>query len=79
MATTDAPQAPTEESRTVYLTPEQVCELVPGMTKASLAQRRYRGLPPTWLAPSPRRPIYRESDVLAWVEGSERTITGSGD
>lgn len=59
-----------------FLTPKEVCELVPGLTVASLAQRRYKGLEPRWYAPTPRRPIYRRSDVLAWIEGSMRTITG---
>lgn len=58
-----------------YLTPDQVCELVPGMTKSNLSQRRFLGKEPRWLAPSPRTIVYRESDVIAWLEASERTST----
>ncbi|GGA72413.1 hypothetical protein GCM10011490_23990 [Pseudoclavibacter endophyticus] len=60
----------------VYLTPEQVCDRFPGLTKGNLAQRRYKGLAPKWLSPTPRTILYRESDVVAWIEASERTITG---
>ncbi len=58
-----------------YLKPEQVCEIVPGMTKANLAQLRFKGIGPKFLKPMPRVVIYRRSDVIAWLEGSERTTT----
>lgn len=58
-----------------YLSPEQVCELMPGMTPGALAQRRFIGLSPRFLKPSPKRVLYRESDVIEWIEGSERTQT----
>jgi len=61
-----------------YLSPEEVCELVPGLTKATLAQRRYRGLAPKFLKPSPRLVLYRENDVIAWIEGSEQSGTVDG-
>lgn len=58
-----------------YLTPDQVCDLVPGMTKSNLAQLRFTGKGPKFLKPTPRTVVYRESDVIAWLEGSERTST----
>lgn len=64
---------------TAYLTPEQVCDIVPGVTKASLSQRRFKGLPPKFLKPTPRTVIYRESDVIEWLESSERTTTAEAN
>lgn len=58
-----------------YLTPEQVCDLVPGMTKTNLAQLRFNGNGPKFLKPTPRTVVYRERDVIEWLEASERTST----
>jgi hypothetical protein len=33
------------------------------------------GLPPKFLKPSPRTVLYREQDVVDWLEESERSIT----
>ncbi len=60
-----------------YLTPAQVCEIVPNITVANLAQRRFLGLSPKFLKPTPKTVLYRESDVIAWVEESEQSITGA--
>jgi hypothetical protein len=60
-----------------YLTPDQVCDLIPGMTKSNLAQLRFKGQGPKFLKPTPRTVVYRESDCIAWLEASERTITSS--
>lgn len=59
-----------------YLTPEQVTELIPGITKQYLAQLRYTGRGPKFLKPSPRVVVYRRVDCIEWLESSERTITG---
>lgn len=61
-----------------YMTPEEVCEAIPGMTKGNLAQMRYAGTGPKFLKPSPRVVVYREKDVIAWIEGSEQTSTAEG-
>lgn len=61
--------------REIYLTPEQTCELVPGMTKSNLAQLRFTGKGPKFLKPTPRTVVYRERDVIEWLEASERTST----
>lgn len=58
-----------------YLTPDQVCTLVPGMTKSNLAQLRFTGKGPKFLKPTPRTVVYRESDIIEWLEASERTST----
>lgn len=58
-----------------YLTPDQVCGLIPGMTKSNLGQLRFTGKGPVFLKPSPRVVVYRERDVIAWLEASERTST----
>ena len=60
------------------LTPADVAELIPGMTKQNLAQLRYTGGGPKFLKPSPRIVVYRESDVLEWLNASERTSTADG-
>ncbi|REJ06280.1 hypothetical protein DY023_06525 [Microbacterium bovistercoris] len=58
-----------------YLTAGQVCEIVPGMTLTNLAQLRFKGTGPKFLKPTPRTVVYRERDVIAWLEASERTST----
>lgn len=57
-----------------YLTPEQVCELVPGMTKGVLAERRYKRLPPVWIKPSSRVIVYEREMVDDWLRGSRADI-----
>lgn len=73
--TTTAAEAEERSLLETYLTAEQVCQLVPNLSKSNLAQRRYKGLPPKFLAPTPRTILYRESDIIAWLESSERTGT----
>ncbi|MET3510826.1 helix-turn-helix transcriptional regulator [Plantibacter flavus] len=60
-----------------YLSPGEVCEIIPGMTPNNLAQLRFTGKGPKLLKPTPRTVVYREADVVAWLEASERTITGA--
>lgn len=60
-----------------YITPDQVCELVPGMTKTNLSQLRFKGGGPKFLKPTPRTVVYRRADVIAWLEASERTSTAA--
>ncbi|MGI8392590.1 helix-turn-helix transcriptional regulator [Leucobacter sp. W1038] len=63
------------KTATVYLTPEQVCEIIPGMTKGNLAQLRFKGIGPKFYKPTPRVVLYSRDQIIAWVEGSERTGT----
>ncbi|MGF6821928.1 hypothetical protein M2317_000814 [Microbacterium sp. ZKA21] len=60
---------------TEYLTPAQAIEVIPGMTVAHLAQLRFTGNGPKFLKPTPRKVLYRRSDLIAWLEASERTST----
>lgn len=57
-----------------YLSPEQVCGLVPGMTVANLKDlRNGRGAGPAYFKPTGPRghiTLYRLSDVVAWIESS---------
>lgn len=62
-------------SQDPYLTPSQVCEIVPGMTKTHLAQLRFIGKGPKFLKPTPRKVLYRRADIIDWLEGSEHTST----
>lgn len=59
----------------VYLKPEAVCEMVPGLTKGALAQLRYKGAGPRFLKPTPKTVLYRQVDVVAWLEGPEHSRT----
>jgi len=74
MATSPAPASAAERPR--YLAPKEVCEIIPGMTTNWLAQLRFSGKGPKFLKPTGRSVLYRESDVIAWIEASERRITG---
>lgn len=67
--------ARTDTRRTVetpiWLSPEQVCELLPGMTTEVLQQLRKKRLDPPYYKPTGDRGkviLYRHSDIVAWVE-----------
>ena len=60
-----------------YLSPREVAEMIPGMTTANLGQLRFTGKGPTFLKPTPRTVVYRERDVIDWLEASERTSTAT--
>jgi hypothetical protein len=56
-----------------YLSPQQVCDLVPGMTVVNLKYLRANGRGPAYFKPTSDRghtTLYRRSDVVAWVERS---------
>lgn len=64
----------------VYLKPADVVGRWPFLTIGQLAQLRFngaaeRGEGPKFLKPTPRTVVYREADIIAWLEGSERTGT----
>lgn len=59
-----------------FLSPEQVCELVPGLTVVNLKDLRASGKGPAYEKPTGTRghvTVYRRSDVIAWVEQSRIT------
>lgn len=56
-----------------YLSPDQVCELVPGITVANLQELRKTGRGPKYRKPTGENGkvvVYAEADVRAWVEAS---------
>lgn len=64
----------TADSRALYLKPAEIAERF-GFTVEHLAQLRYTGNGPKFLKPTPRTVLYREQDVIDWIEASEQTIT----
>lgn len=58
-----------------YLSPTEVTELIPGMTKGNLAQLRFKGQGPAYRRVTPKTIVYRLSDVLAYVESTARQGT----
>lgn len=58
-----------------YLSPKEVCEVVPGMTEGLLNQMRFRGDGPPFIAASPRKRVYAESSLHDWLKSRERTST----
>lgn len=54
---------------------DQALDLMPGFTKGHLAQLRYTGKGPRFYKPTPRTVLYREADILEWLESSARTST----
>lgn len=68
MATITAP-----DSREKLLTPSEVCEVLPGITAATLAQMRRRGIGPKYVQRSRGTLVwYRVSDLLAWAKAMTR-------
>lgn len=60
----------------VFIDADQVCELIPHMTRAQLAQLRYQGRGPKFYKPTSKIVLYKTEEVLQWIEASGRTITG---
>lgn len=58
-----------------YLSPADVCILIPGMTEGRLKMARFNGTGPEYLRPTPRTIVYSERRVRAWIEGSARQST----
>lgn len=58
-----------------YLSAAEVCDVIPGMTEALLAQMRFRGDGPPFIAASPKKRVYAESSLHAWLASRERTST----
>ncbi|TFD85011.1 hypothetical protein E3T61_18500 [Cryobacterium lactosi] len=60
---------------TVFLAPDQVVLMLPGITRGQLAQWRYLGTGGPRYRKLGKKVLYVESEVLEWVEGSARTGT----
>lgn len=56
-----------------YISPKDVCALVPGMTEAKLTQLRFHRKGPAFLKPTLKTVIYRETDVIEWIESTAVT------
>lgn len=52
---------------TDWLSPAQVCEVIPGMTVTLLQRMRDAGKGPRYAKPSAKTVVYSRSDVDAWV------------
>lgn len=59
-----------------YLSPKEVCEIIPGMTTGLLSQMRFRGDGPPFISASPKKRVYAESRLHEWLASRERTQTG---
>lgn len=67
-----APQ-PQTASDTVWLSPRDVCDMLPGVTLEVLKARRKRRQDPPFYKPtgdSGNVVLYDRDDVVAWVKGS---------
>jgi predicted DNA-binding transcriptional regulator AlpA len=60
-----------------YLSPDQVAEHLPGMTKGQLAQLRFKGTGPRYRKPTPKTVLYLEADIIEWIENSARSGTAA--
>jgi len=58
-----------------YLTPAEVCELLPGMTVQLLNQMRFRGDSIPYIRVSPRKIVYRLSRIEEYLASKEQTGT----
>jgi predicted DNA-binding transcriptional regulator AlpA len=59
-----------------FISPEIVSEIT-GLKTAALAQLRYRGAGPRFYKPTERTVLYKRSEVIAWIEASARSQTGT--
>lgn len=58
-----------------YLSPKEVCEIIPGMTEALLSQMRFRGDGPPFIKPSPKKVVYRLGAIESYLASREQTST----
>lgn len=50
------------------LSPQDVCDLVPGVTLELLKQLRYKRQGPAFSKPSYKTVVYRRQDIDSWLE-----------
>ncbi|WP_136056302.1 helix-turn-helix domain-containing protein [Microbacterium sp. K24] len=53
-----------------WLSPSQVCDVIPGMTVTLLQRMRDAGKGPRYAKPSAKTVVYSRSDVDAWVRST---------
>lgn len=57
-----------------WLSPAQVCSLLPGMTEEILSERRKQRLDPPYFKPTGERGkvvLYDRAEIMAWVKASK--------
>ncbi|MBN7792394.1 helix-turn-helix transcriptional regulator [Microbacterium esteraromaticum] len=56
--------------QTTWLSPAEVCEVIPGMTVTLLSRMRDAGKGPRYAKPSPKTVVYALADVNAYVRST---------
>jgi hypothetical protein len=54
----------------IYLTPDQVVLMLPGISRGQLAQLRFHGKGPNYRKPTAKTVLYVQSEVVEWVEST---------
>jgi hypothetical protein len=62
-----------------WLSPEQVLEIVPGLSREGLAMLRFNGTGPRYSKPSPRKVVYSRTAIDEWLKANERNSTKDFD
>lgn len=62
-----------------YLSPEDVCGILPGFTPGFLNDLRYKGGGPPYIKPTPRKVLYPEAGLIAWLKEREVNPDGKRD
>lgn len=57
---------------TQYLSPQEVADMIPGMTVGNLNQLRFKSQGPRYMKPSNRVVVYDRADVIEWLESTKR-------
>ncbi|WP_336652372.1 MULTISPECIES: hypothetical protein [unclassified Leucobacter] len=60
---------------TTLLGPEEVCELIPGMTTAKLSQLRFKGEGPPYYKPTAKTVVYDRDECMVWLRSTARIGT----
>ncbi|MDQ1206175.1 AlpA family transcriptional regulator [Microbacterium sp. SORGH_AS_0862] len=60
----------------IWLSPDQVCEIVPGLTPRDLEDMRSSGKGPRYSKPTPRKVVYAQADVHEWLRSKQH---GTGE
>ena len=58
-----------------FILPAVAAELT-GLTIGGLAQLRYMGRGPRFYKPTPKKVLYKRSEIIAWIEASAHMQTG---
>ena len=64
------PKKHLDDAGPVWLSPEQVCERVPGLTTRNLQELRAKGRGPAYNKPTLKTVVYEQSVIDSWVAAS---------